>query len=85
MSSQAIKIIDPLTIKAPDIAYQPEKAFYPLRLDPSDGKIKPSYQNELCIKKFIVCIKYEKRTLFFEELEWFYHSGFGLYRIPDIK
>ena len=85
MSSQAIKITDPLAIKAPDIAYQPEKAFYPLRLDPSDGKIKPSYQNDICIKEFVVCWKYEKRLLYFPSLEWFLHNGFGLYKIPDIK
>lgn len=75
-----------LVLIAPDIAYQPEKAFFPLRVDPSDNKIKPSYQNEVCIKKFLgICTKWEKRTLFFNEMEWFLSLGFGLYKMPDIK
>ncbi len=75
-----------IVLIAPDIAYQPEKAFYPLRRDPSDNKIKPSYQNKVCVKKFLgICAKWERRTLFFEDLEWFYQLGFGLYGLPEIK
>jgi hypothetical protein len=70
---------------APDIGFQAEKAFFPLRVDPSDNKIKPSYQSKVCVKKFIVCLKWEKRTLFFPDLEWFYQLGFGLYKLPDLK
>lgn len=71
--------------KAPDIALNPEDAFFPLRSDPSDGKVKPSYQYDLCVKKFIVCLKFEKRTVFFEDLTWFYQNSFGLKKIPGIK
>ncbi len=83
LQNQAIKILNP--VKAPDIAYQPEKAFFPLRLDPSDNKIKPSFQNEICVKKFIMCLKWEKRLLFFPDLTWFHMNGFGLMKLPDIK
>lgn len=84
LSENALEANNPLS-KAPDISIQPEKAFFPLRVDPSDGKIKPSYQNEVCVKKFILCIKWEKRTLFFNDLDWFYQVGFGLYKMPEIK
>lgn len=72
-------------VPAPDIAVQPDKAFFPLRVDPSDGQIRPSYQNEICVKRFVVCLKWEKRTLFFPDLTWFYQNGFGLYKMPEIK
>lgn len=84
LSENVIQANNP-TVKAPDIAFEPEKAFFPLRLDPSDNKFKPSYQNEVCIKKFVICLKWEKRTLFFEDLTWFYQLGFGLYKMRDLK
>ena len=69
----------------PNIATDPESAFYPLRIDPSDNKIKPSFQSQVCVKTFIVCIKFEKRTLFFDDLSWFRATGFGLKKIEHIK
>ena len=84
LSESAIQANNP-TAKAPDIAINPEQAFFPLRIDPLNGKYKPSYQSQVCVKKFIVCIKWEKKTLFFEDLTWFYQLGFGLYKIPDLK
>ena len=84
LSESAIQANSPIA-KAPDIAMNPEQAFFPLRVDPLDGKHKPSYQSQVCVKKFIVCIKWEKKTLFFEDLTWFYQLGFGLYKIPGLK
>lgn len=81
LSESAIAINRP----APDIATHPESAFYPLRIDPFDNKIKPSFQSMICVKKFIICIKWEKRTLFFGDLEWFFSNGFGLKKIEHIK
>ena len=83
LSQNALEINNP--IPAPDIGVQPDKAFFPLRLDPSDNKIKPSFQSQVCVKKFVICLKYEKRTLFFSDLEWFYANGFGLSKLPEIK
>lgn len=86
-SSKNIAVNDGTTavLIAPDIAYNPEDAFYPLRLDPSDNKIKPSYQSKVCVKRFIVCTSWEKRTLFFPDLTWFMANGFGLQKLPDLK
>lgn len=84
LSENAIQANSP-TVKAPDIAFEPEKAFFPLRVDPVDGKFKPSYQSEICVKKFLMCLKWEKRTLFFDDLTWFYQLGFGLYKLPGLK
>jgi hypothetical protein len=70
---------------SPDIAYNPEDAFFPLRIDPKDGKIKPSYQSEICTKKFVICLKWKKKTLYFDDLSWFHHLGFGLMKMPRLK
>jgi hypothetical protein len=73
-------------IKAPDIAFHAEKAFFPLRVDPFDNKIKPSFQTRVCAKELIgICLKWELRTVFFDQLEWFYMNEFGLYKLPSIK
>lgn len=87
LSSQnqlAVEALSP-EIKAPDIGINPEQAFFPLRRDPSDNVIKPSYQSKVCVKKFIVCLKWGKRTLFFNDTEWFYQNGFGLFHLPYLK
>jgi hypothetical protein len=74
------------SIPAPDIGLNPNKTFFPLRLDLSDNQYKPSFQSEICIKKFIgICTKWQKRTLFFSELEWFYINNFGLCKLPEVK
>ena len=79
LSEKALQANNP--IPAPDIAINPEDAFYPLRLDPSDGQIRPSYQSRVCVKKFILCLAWEKRTLFFPNLTWFLNNGFGLKKL----
>lgn len=81
LSESAIVVNKP----GPNIATDPESAFFPLRIDPSDNKIKPSFQSQVCVKTFIVCIKWEKRTLFFDDLSWFRATGFGLKKIEHIK
>lgn len=78
-SDQAIIVI------APDIAYNPEDAFFPLRIDPKDGKIKPSYQSKVCIKRFIVCTLWQKKTAYFDDLTWFHTMRFGLQKMPGLK
>ena len=65
-------------VQAPDIGFNPEDAFYPLRIDPSDKKIKPSYQYQECVKRFLICLKWEKKTLYFDDLDWFFQNSFGL-------
>ena len=80
LSANVIAINKP----GPDIATDPESAFFPLRIDPSDNKIKPSFQSKVCVKRIIVCIKFEKRTLFFENLDWFYANRFGLKKMPTL-
>lgn len=73
-------------IPAPDIGLNPLKTFFPLRVDPSDNNFRPSFQSQVCVKKFIgICVKWQKRTLFFSELEWFYINNFGLCRLPELK
>lgn len=76
LSEKALQVNSP--IPAPDIAINPQDASFPLRVDPFDGQIRPSYQNEICVKRFVICVKWEKRTLFFPDLTWFMHNGFEL-------
>jgi hypothetical protein len=69
---------------APDIPFHNEDAFYPLRLDKSDNKIKPSYQFRECKSRFIICTKWVLKTVYFEDLTWFYHAGFGLSKLAPL-
>lgn len=32
------------------------------------------------MKRFAICLKWEKKTVFFEDLEWFALKGYGLSR-----
>lgn len=66
----------------PNIPFQPEKAFFPLRVNP-EGKIVPSYSWRECSKKFIVCLKWKRKTVYFENLDWFYNGEFGLMKRPS--
>lgn len=84
LSESVIQANSPL-VPAPDIGIQPEKVFFPLRIDPSDNQIKPSFQSRVCVKKFVICVKWEKRTLFFSDLTWFYQNNFGLSKLPELK
>jgi hypothetical protein len=73
-----LEIVSPgQSVSIPQIPFSVDKAFFPLRRD-VDGKLKPSYQWRVCKKKFVVCIKWEAKRVFFEDLEWFYLNGFGL-------
>jgi hypothetical protein len=65
----------------PDIPFTPEKAFFPLRINPQ-GKIVPSYLWRECVSKFVVCLKWKNKIVYFESLEWFYSSEYGLMKRP---
>jgi hypothetical protein len=60
----------------------PEKAFFPLRINKT-GKIMPSYSWRECVKNFVFCLEWRKKTLYFENLEWFYANGYGLTKRKD--
>jgi hypothetical protein len=62
---------------APDIPFNKDQAFFPLRLN-EDGKILPSYQWRVCAKKVIFCLKWEKRIVYFDDLSWFHANEYGL-------
>lgn len=62
---------------APDIPFNKEEAFFPLRENP-EGEIVPSYQWKECVKRFIICLKWKKKTIYFKDLSWFYANEYGL-------
>jgi hypothetical protein len=62
---------------APDIPFNKDQAFFPLRLN-EDGKILPSYQWRVCTKRIIFCLKWEKKTVYFDDLSWFHANEYGL-------
>jgi hypothetical protein len=66
----------PDTFKEPKIPFDRQAAFYSLRI--KDGKILPSYSWQECKKKFVVCLKWETKIIYFEDLTWFYANDFGL-------
>ena len=68
-------------IQQPEIPFNREGAFYKLRRNP-EGKILPSYQWKECTKKILICVKWETRTVYFENLGWFMANGFGLMKRP---
>lgn len=62
----------------PDIPYHNTDAFYPLRRSKKDpSKILPTYQWKECVKKFVVCLKWETKRVELD-LEWFLDNKFGL-------
>jgi hypothetical protein len=67
-----------LDVEAPKIPINPDDAFFPLRYNPETKKYEPSYQWNECVKRFVVCIKWEKKRVYFPDLEWFYLNGWGL-------
>lgn len=69
---------------APDIPIDARKAFFPLR-QREDGKILPSYQVRTCVKKFIVCTKWQLKTIWFEDISWFLSNEYGLMIMPRLK
>jgi hypothetical protein len=70
-----------MPIQEPKIPFNSQEAFYQLRRR-EDGKILPSYQWRECVKRFVVCIKWQPKTIYFEDLEWFLHNEFGLIKRP---
>ncbi len=68
-------------IQTPRIPFNREGAFYKLRRNP-EGKILPSYQWKECTKKILICVRWETKTLYFEDLGWFMANGFGLMKRP---
>jgi hypothetical protein len=80
-----VKSDSEIIIIKPDIPYSPEDAFFPLRKRPGDNKILPSYQYKECVKRFIVCVSWETKTFYFEDLEWFFQVGYGLQKMPRFK
>jgi hypothetical protein len=69
-------------IDSPQIPFSNQKAFYQLRKR-IDGKILPSYQWKVCVKRIIVCTKWEMKTVFYEDLTWFMANEFGLMKRPN--
>lgn len=61
----------------------PSDSFLPLRKR-DDGKILASFQYKECTKRIVFCVKWQKKTIYFEDLEFFYMNGWGLYKIPDL-
>jgi len=66
---------------APEIPFNINEAFFPLRKN-STGKIVPSYQWRECVKKFVVCLKWEKKTVYYDDLNWFYLNDYGMVKRP---
>jgi hypothetical protein len=67
----------------PFIPFDINKAFLPLRKD-KDGKINPSYQWRVCKKKFIWCLEWEPKRVYFYDLQWFLDNGYGLTKRPAL-
>jgi hypothetical protein len=67
-----------LIAQPPEIPFDRERAFFPLRINIATGNTVPSYQWRVCVKRFVVCLKWEAKTVYFEDLEWFRLNSFGL-------
>jgi hypothetical protein len=65
----------------PEIPFNINEAFFPLRKNES-GEIVPSYQWKECTKKFIVCLRWEKKTVYYNDLNWFFLNDYGLVKRP---
>jgi hypothetical protein len=70
-------------IQDPPIRFDRQKAFYPLRK--KDGKIVPSYSDEICVKKVLgICVKKEIQIIYLDgAMDWFYANEFGLSKRRD--
>jgi|694.fasta_scaffold21525_6 hypothetical protein len=66
----------------PEIPMALDKAFFPLRVSPK-GKIVPSYSWDECVSRFVVCLKWKQKIVYFEDLEWFYSGEYGLSKRPS--
>lgn len=72
----------PTQIQQPKIPFNPDGAFFKLRKRKSDGKILPSYQWKECANRIIICLKWETKIVYFEDLEWFFANKYGLMKRP---
>lgn len=64
-------------IEKPVIPFALDEAYLVLRTD-SDGVIKPSYRFKECKKRILICVKWEMKTVWFNDLSWFMINGWGL-------
>lgn len=65
----------------PKIPIEIEEAFLPFRMR-EDGLILPSYQWRECVKKFVICVKWKKQTVFFEDFGFFLDGDYGVTKRP---
>lgn len=66
----------------PEIPFTLDKAFLPLRYNKENNKIVPSYSWDECMKRFVVCLKWQRKIHYFNDLEWFYVNEWGLTKRP---
>jgi hypothetical protein len=76
-SASLVQIESKINLSKPDVPFNPDSAFFPLRKD-VDGLIYPSRQWRVCKKSFIWCLKWEVKKVYFKDLEWFLANGYGL-------
>jgi hypothetical protein len=76
-SASLVQIESKINLSRPDVPFNPDSAFFPLRKD-SDGIIYPSRQWRVCKKSFIWCLQWEVKKVYFKDLEWFMSNGYGL-------
>lgn len=75
--------LDGENVKVPEIGFDPQGAYYPLRVNES-GEILPSFQYRYCAKKALfICLKWKIKREFFP-LDWFYLNDFVLIKRPKI-
>jgi hypothetical protein len=75
-----------MVLIAPDIPFDNQEAFYPYRRSKKDPKIiVPTFQWRECVKRFIVCIKWENKRVEFHDLEWFHANDFGACKQPRLE
>lgn len=79
-SSPSPSFISPEKIEAPDIPFNRDEAFFPLRYR-EDGKILPSYTWKECTKRVVFCLNWKLKIIYFEDLSWFQANGFGLQKL----
>lgn len=66
---------------APEIPLAVDQAFFPLRRH-EDGNIYPSYSWDVCMKRFIVCLKWQTKIIYIKDMEWFLNNDWGLIKRP---
>lgn len=82
-SLKAVRI-DGKEVLAPEIGFDAERAYYPLRMN-EEGKILPSFQSRVCVKKIIfVCREWEAKRVYFP-FDWFLLNDFVLMKRPRIE